>query len=103
MALTDLIDSLLKCSLEEDGDKYSEANIMMTILDCFSESDLSNTEHIIREFEEKENYYFDENEYGKISIAILVMVYRIRQQYFILDLYNFHFASNIFQIRYRSN
>lgn len=77
MALTDLIDSLLKCSLEEDGDKYSEANIMMTILDCFSESDLSNTEHIIREFEEKENYYFDENEYGKISIAILVMVYRI--------------------------
>ena len=44
---------------------------MMTILDCFSESDLRNTEHIIRKFEEKENYYFDESEYGKISIAIL--------------------------------
>ena len=97
MALTDLIDSLLKCSLEEDGDKYSEANIMMTILDCFSESDLSNTEHIIREFEEKENYYFDENEYGKISIAILVMVYRIRQQYFILDLDDFNKEEELYK------
>ena len=84
MALTELIDSLLKCSLDENGDKYSEANIMMTILDCFSESDLSNTEHIIREFEEKENYYFDENEYGRISIFILVTVYRVRQKYFIM-------------------
>lgn len=84
MALTELIDSLLKCSLDENGDKYSEANIMMTILDCFSELDLSNTEHIIREFEEKENYYFDENEYGRISIFILVTVYRVRQKYFIM-------------------
>lgn len=85
IALTDLIDSLLKCSLDEKGDKYSEANVMMTILDCFSESDLSNTEHIIREFEEKENYYFDENEYGRISISILVMVYRVRQKSYIMN------------------
>ena len=85
IALTDLIDSILKCSLEENRDKYSEANIMMTILECFSESDLSNTEYIIREFEEKENYYFDENEYGRVSISILVMVYRVRQKYFITD------------------
>lgn len=83
-ALTDLIDSLLKCSLENEN-KNSETNIMMTILDCFSESDLSNTEYIIREFEEEENYYFDENEYGKISISILVMVYRVRQNCFVLD------------------
>lgn len=78
-ALTDLIEALLNHSLENENHKNSETNIMMTILDCFSEADLSNTEHILREFEEDENYYFDEHEYGRISISILVMVYRIRQ------------------------
>lgn len=79
VTLTDLIIFLLDASSEQDWGRNFEADIMMTILDCFSEADLSSTERLLRNLEEEENYYFDEREYGRISVGILVLLYRNRQ------------------------
>ena len=53
--------------------------MMMTILDCFSEDDLICVEKILRRIEERQNYYFDELEYGRVSVGLLVTIYRIRE------------------------
>ena len=78
-ALTELIVILLDTSGQEAGEREAESDMMMTILDCFTEDDLICVEKILRKAEERQNYYFDELEYGRVSVGLLVMIYRIRE------------------------
>lgn len=78
-ALTELIVILLDASGQEAGEREAESDMMMTILDCFTEDDLICVEKILRKAEERQNYYFDELEYGRVSVGLLVMIYRIRE------------------------
>lgn len=78
-ALTELIVILLDTSGQEAGEREAESDMMMTILDCFTEDDLICVEKILRKAEERRNYYFDELEYGRVSVGLLVMIYRIRE------------------------
>lgn len=78
-ALTELIVMLLDASGKEAEEPAAESDMMMTILDCFSEDDLICVEKILRRIEERQNYYFDELEYGRVSVGLLVTIYRIRE------------------------
>ena len=78
-ALTELIVMLLDASGKEAEEPAVESDMMMTILDCFSEDDLICVEKILRRIEERQNYYFDELEYGRVSVGLLVTIYRIRE------------------------
>lgn len=77
-ALAGLIEFLLDTAPERGREKGVATDIMAALLDCFSEEDLSYVEKILRELEEREKYYFDEREYSRISVGLLVALYRIK-------------------------
>lgn len=54
----------------------------MTILDIFTEEDLNFVEGLIKHIETSAGYRFDELEYMEFSVNLLVMIYRVRNGFF---------------------
>ena len=59
-----------------------ESDTLMTILDIFTEEDLNFVEGLIKHIETSAGYRFDELEYMEFSVNLLVMIYRVRNGFF---------------------
>lgn len=60
------------------GEGICEKETLMTILDIFTENDLSFVEGLLRDIGRTTDYRFNEREYMAFSLSLLVMIYRLR-------------------------
>lgn len=101
-ALIDLILFILENAGDETvGRRPDGLNMktMMTILDCFSETDLCWVERLYRELEREIRGNFDEREYCLVSITLLIIVYRIRAGFTLEDDCEFYEEAGDFRLQ----
>lgn len=80
--LTDLIVYILENNREANISAIQQETTM-TILDVFSPDDISFAEESLKYMEHSAGYCFDDQEYLRISVQILIQICRIRNGFFI--------------------